>query len=256
MPQLPRTPEVEDPPQQPEYDPPTEIPEFPESPVTPENPIESITLRHYQENADAFWAGTKDHDVTQNYAAFLAPFPEEKILDILDFGCGPGRDVHYFKALGHRPVGLDGCAAFCCMAQQYTGCEIWHQTFLNLLLPPQAFDGIFANASLFHVPSQQLPRVLKQLHNALRPGGILFSSNPRGNAEGWHQQRYGHYMEIEESKIHLENAGFEIIHHYYRPAGKPRSEQPWLAIVSRRMAIPKVVENQVYNPDDGHRPVK
>ena len=69
--------------------------------------IEKLTLSHYDQNAEAFWNGTKDHDVTQNYEAFLTPFPKDKKLDILDLGCGPGRDVNYFKSLGHRPVGLD-----------------------------------------------------------------------------------------------------------------------------------------------------
>jgi SAM-dependent methyltransferase len=43
------------------------------------------------------------------------------------------------------------------------------------------FDGVFANASLFHVPSQALPRVLAQLHATLKPGGVLFSASPRQN---------------------------------------------------------------------------
>ena len=63
------------------------------------NEIETVTLGHYDQNAEAFWQGTKDHDVAQNYKAFLAPFPKDKKLDILDFGCGPGRDVSYFKSL-------------------------------------------------------------------------------------------------------------------------------------------------------------
>lgn len=196
--------------------------------------IETVTLGYYDENAESFWEGTKDHDVAQNYAAFLAPFPDGKMLDILDFGCGPGRDVKYFQSLGHQPVGLDGSAEFCRMARQYTGCQILHQRFLSLALQPQAFDGIFANASLFHVPGRELPKVLKELHSALRPAGILFSSDPRGNDEGWQGQRYGHYMQLDASECYLAQAGFEVIHHYYRPAGKPIHEQPWLAIVSRR----------------------
>ncbi|MDD5577704.1 MAG: class I SAM-dependent methyltransferase [Methylobacter sp.] len=195
--------------------------------------IETLTLGHYNQHAAAFWQGTKDHDVAQNYEAFLAPFPAGKKLDILDFGCGPGRDISYFQSLGHRPTGLDGSEMFCRMASRYTGCTVLHQTFLNLALPRQAFDGIFANASLFHVPSGELPRVLDELQDALRPGGILFSSNPRGNNEGWSGQRYGHYMELEASKAYLEQADFEVLHHYYRPFGKPIHEQPWLAIVCR-----------------------
>ena len=195
--------------------------------------IETLTLGHYNDNAESFWDGTKDHDVSQNIEAFLAPFPEGKLLDILDFGCGPGRDIEYFKSLGHRPVGLDGSEIFCQMVEQYTQCPTLQQNFLNLALPTQAFDGIFANASLFHVPGQELAGVLNALHEALRPGGILFSSNPRGNNEGWQGQRYGHYMELESNQSYLEAAGFEVLHHYYRPTGEPLHNQPWLAIVSR-----------------------
>ncbi len=196
--------------------------------------IETVTLGHYNQNAEAFWQGTKDHDVAQNYAAFLSPFPKDKKLDILDLGCGPGRDVNYFQSQGHRPVGLDGSEVFCGKARKLTDCEILQQTFLNLDLPSHAFDGVFANAALFHVPSQELPRVLDDLHAALRPGGILFLSNPRGEGEGWSGQRYGHYLQFEASKQFLEEAGFKVLDHFYRPSGKPRHEQPWLAIVATK----------------------
>jgi len=129
-------------------------------------------------------------------------------------------------------VGLDGSAVFCSMARSYTGCEILQQKFLSLELPEQAYDGIFANASLFHVPSQELPRVLDDLYAALRPDGILFLSNPRGNNEGWSGQRYGHYMQFDSSKLFMEVAGFKVIDYYYRPIGKPKHEQPCLAIVA------------------------
>ena len=196
--------------------------------------IEMLTIDHYNQNAEAFWDGTKDHDVTQNYEAFLSPFPNDKKLDILDLGCGPGRDVYYFRSLGHRPVGLDGSDVFCAMARKYTGCQILCQKFLSLQLSKQAYDGIFANASLFHVPSQELPRILAELYVALRPGGILFLSNPRGNEEGWSGQRYGHYMQFEFSNQLIEAAGYKVLNHYYRPSGKPIHEQPWLAIIAMK----------------------
>lgn len=200
--------------------------------------IERITLAHYESRAESFWQGTKDHDVSQNIEAFLSALPENQVLDILDFGCGPGRDLHTFKLLGHNPVGLDGSQSFCDMARKHSSCKILHQPFLNLQLEGNSFDGIFSNASLFHVPSSELPRVLNEFHQALRPNGILFTSNPRGNAEGWNGQCYGHYMELESSKEFLERAGFRVVHHYYRPDGVPREQQPWLAIVSK--ALPKV----------------
>lgn len=196
--------------------------------------IEQQTLAHYENNAEGFWIGTRDHDVSQNRAALLKPFPVGKTLDILDFGCGPGRDLHYFHSLGHRAVGLDGCENFCRMARAYTGCTVLHQQFLSLDLLPDSFDGIFANASLFHVPGSELPRVLKQLHTALRNDGILFTSNPRGNSEGWSGERYGCWMELDSSKTFLEDAGFTVLDHYYRPAGLPQAQQPWLATVSKK----------------------
>ena len=148
--------------------------------------ITSLTLAHYEESAQSFEAGTRDHDVSQNIAALLRHIEGQAPLDILDLGCGPGRDLKTFAALGHHPVGLDGTPSFVDMARQASGCEVWHQDFLHLSLPPARFDGIFANAVLFHIPSQELPRVLKDLHATLKPRGILFSSNPRGgNQEGW-----------------------------------------------------------------------
>ena len=199
--------------------------------------IENLTIGHYEDNAESFRIGTKDHDVSQNIAAFLGALPKDKQLDILDFGCGPGRDLNVFKQMGHRPTGLDGSKEFCKMTQKLSKFPILHQKFLHLELEDNSFDGVFANASLFHVPSLELSRVLKEIHSALRKGGILFSSNPRGSTEGWQGQRYGHYMEFEESQIYLKQNGFKILDHYYRPSGKPRELQPWLAIVSQRQEL-------------------
>ena len=194
------------------------------------------TLAHYQRSAEAFEAGTRDHDVSQNIQALLRHLPARPRLAILDFGCGPGRDLCAFKALGHAPVGLDGCATFVDMARQASGCEVWLQDFLALDLPSERFDGIFANASLFHVPSAELPRVLGQLHDSLKPGGVLLSSNPRGhNEEGWQGARYGVWHDWSHWQKLMTEAGFEELEHYYRPAGLPREQQPWLASVWRKV---------------------
>ena len=196
--------------------------------------IERCNIAHYEEGAESFRIGTQDHDVSQNIAALLDTLPKEKILDILDFGCGPGRDLCVFKELGHRATGLDGSKNFCKMAEKQSGCPTINQQFLKLELEADSYDGIFANASLFFIPSQELPRILKILHYSLRKNGILFSSNPRGNTEGWQGETYGHYMEFETSKLFLNQSGFKILNYYYRPEGKAREEQPWLAIVSQR----------------------
>lgn len=197
--------------------------------------ISRRTLAHYEHNAEAFFAGTIDHDVSQNVDALLGAIRAPAPYTILDLGCGPGRDLKTFSALGHKAIGLDGSARFAEMARGYSGCEVWHQDFLHLDLPPAMFDGIFANASLFHVPSAELPAVLAHLHGSLKPGGVLFSSNPRGdNREGWNGPRYGSYHDYEAWERYMSAAGFTPLHHYYRPAGLPREQQPWLASVWRK----------------------
>jgi SAM-dependent methyltransferase len=197
--------------------------------------IAALTLQHYNQRAEDFREGTRDHDVSQNIAALLQHIQGQPPYRILDFGCGPGRDLKTFRALGHTAIGLDGCPRFVEMARADSGCEVWLQNFLELELPVAHFDGIFANAVLFHVPSQELPQVLRQLHASLKPGGVLFSSNPRGeNQEGWHGERYGAYHDLASWHAQLSATGFVELEHYYRPAGLPREQQPWLASVWRR----------------------
>ena len=201
--------------------------------------ITAQTIGHYDATAESFRTGTWDHDVTQNYDAFLKAMvgnPElEAPYRILDFGCGPGRDLVWFKSQGHAPTGLDGAANFVAMARAASGCEVLHQSFLALDLPASRFDGVFANATMFHVPTQELPRVLSQLQATLVPGGVLFCSNPRGlDSEGWQGPRYGAYHTLESWSALVTEAGFTLVDHYYRPAGKPRAEQPWLATVWRK----------------------
>lgn len=197
--------------------------------------ISDETIGHYDRSADDFWEGTRDHDVSQNVAALLDRI-DTRPCRILDFGCGPGRDLATFRRLGHDAVGLDGSARFVAMARAHSGCEVLHQDFLALDLPAARFDGIFANATLFHVPRRELPRVLGELRHALRPGGVLFSSNPHGpDEEGWNRGRYGAYLTPATWCSIVAAAGFVELDRYYRPPGQPRERQPWLATVWRRV---------------------
>ena len=199
--------------------------------------IADLTLKHYNQRAEEFWEGTRDHDVGQNIEALLQHIEGVPPFAILDFGCGPGRDLKVFAELGHFAVGLEGAERLVAMARAHAGGEVWQQDFLKLDLPDKYFDGVFANAALFHVPSQELPRVLLELHATLKPRGVLFASNPHGhNDEGWSRGRYGAYHDLETWRHYMSAAGFVELTHYYRPAGLPREQQPWLASVWRRSA--------------------
>jgi SAM-dependent methyltransferase len=200
--------------------------------------IAELTLQHYDRHAEDFREGTRAHDVSQNIDALLRSIEAKPPFALLDFGCGPGRDLKVFAGLGHVATGLEGAARFVEMARACSGCEVWHQDFLKLELPGNRFDGVFANAALFHVPSQELPRVLRELHATLKPRGVVFTSNPHGhNEEGWNRGRYAAYHDLEAWRRYMSAAGFVELAHYYRPAGLPRRQQPWLASVWRKAAI-------------------
>ncbi len=193
------------------------------------------TARYYEENAAAYSAGTRDHDVSQNRDALLRYINGEPPFRILDLGCGSGRDLHAFSEMGHEPIGLDGATELCEIARECSGRDVLRQDFLELSLPDGAFDGVFANASLFHVPTRDIQRVLKDLRRALKPEGVLLVSNPRGqNQEAWQVNRFGVFYDLDAWSRRVTSAGFEALEHYYRPAGLPRHQQPWLVTVWRK----------------------
>jgi SAM-dependent methyltransferase len=104
--------------------------------------IADLTLEHYNRRAKEFWEGTRDHDVSQNIAALLRFIESEPPFMILDFGCGPGRDLKALAERGHIAVGLEGAPDTAAMARAHSGCEVWQQDFLKLDLPRGRFDGV------------------------------------------------------------------------------------------------------------------
>ena len=197
--------------------------------------LSEITIGHYDRVADDYWYGTRNHDVSQNYEAFLEAIEGKPPFDILDLGCGPGRDLQYFNSVGHAVIGLDGSEALVSIARLNSGCEVLQQNFLAMDLPECRFDGVFANASLFHVPSQELPRILLEVSTTLKSRGVLFCSNPRGNnEEGLEGSRYSCFFDLDTWRDYVIDAGFVEVQHYFRPTGLPRHRQPWLATVWRK----------------------
>jgi len=172
--------------------------------------ITRSTLSHYDREGARFRDATRNHDVSQNYVALLDAIEAMPPFTLLDFGCGPGRDLAHFRRLGHEAIGLDGSKALVELARADSGCEVLHQDFIELDLPAAHFDGVFANASLFHVPRGALPEVLLKLNRCLKPRGVLFTSNPRGDdQEGYSGERYGCYYTLESWRRLVTVAGFE-----------------------------------------------
>ncbi len=193
-------------------------------------------MRDYDRRAEEFRERTRNHDVAQNIDALLRWVTPNCGAHILDFGCGPGRDLKVFSDKGHTAIGLDGCISFVETARAYSGCNVWQQDFMAFDLPDAHFDGVYANATLFHVPRRELSRVLGQIRATLKSAGVLFASNPRGDdEEGWAGERYGVWHSTEGWNRFMSDAGFVGLEQYLRPGDAPVEQRRWLATVWRKI---------------------
>lgn len=145
------------------------------------------TINYYNNNASAFTSDTiaVDFDEKQNVLLkYLAPGAH-----ILDFGCGSGRDSKAFLQKGYKVTAMDGSIEMCKIASDYIGQEVINQTFQELN-EVEAFDAVWACASILHVPSAELPQVIGNIERALKPGGYFYVSFKYGDFEGERNGRY------------------------------------------------------------------
>lgn len=188
------------------------------------------TIAHYDRLAATYAEALAGHDTAECRDAFLAALGGPGPHDILDLGCGPGRDLAAFAAAGHRAIGLDGCAALAEIARQTADVPVLEQDLLDLRLNPRSLDGVFAQATLFHVPTEDLSDVLRRIREALRDGGVLFACDPTGtNTEGWVEDRYVAFRRPATTARLMREAGFAALRDWRRPPGAPRRLQTWLA---------------------------
>ena len=147
----------------------------------------SQTLDYYNANAQAFAASTVsvDFSATQRRFAQLLP-PGGRILD---FGCGSGRDSKFFLQEGFDVTATDGSAELCRLARELTGLPVRHELFQDLA-ETNTYDGIWACASILHLPKAELAGVLAKMVAALKPGGVIYTSFKYGDFEGIRNGRY------------------------------------------------------------------
>jgi SAM-dependent methyltransferase len=196
----------------------------------------AATIADYDAVAAAFDAGNRDHDVSQNIDALLEPIAAERPI-IVDLGCAGGRDLVALTARGCEAWGVEGSPTFCALARRAApGCTVLEQDFVDMDLPAERFDGAFANASLFHVPSESLPEVLRRIFESLKPGGVFFASNAHGfgeDKEGWTDGRtpatrsWVCWLSEATWRRYCEAAGFTFLHSYYRGSSKAFLATVW-----------------------------
>ena len=190
------------------------------------------TLAYYNTNAHRFTSDTLDVEFSDIQDSFLALLPPGSL--ILDFGCGSGRDSRYFLQKGFQVEACDGSEEMVKAASQNTGIPVKKMLFSELD-ETDRYDGIFACASILHVPSKELPDIISRMKKAVKTGGILYISFKYGTFEGMRNGRY-FTDRTEESlqEILDEVGGLEIIRTGITGDARPgREDEKWLNVLLR-----------------------
>lgn len=131
------------------------------------------TIRWYDRRAEEYAEWTRQIDLSGLRERFLRHVPEGG--NVLDVGCGAGRDAKAFLEEGYKVTALDASEGMARLASEYIGRQV-HHCRVQDFEPEGAFNGIWACASLLHIPEAELPAVFERLAGWLRPGGVLYAS--------------------------------------------------------------------------------
>lgn len=191
------------------------------------------TLGYYDSHADKFYKSTVNIEFTTMQEKFLTKL--EKGSNILDFGCGSGRDTKYFFEQGYNVEAIDGSAELCKLAGEYTGIKVKNILFQELS-EADKYDGIWACSSILHLPVGELDEVMKKMVIALKKNGIIYTSFKYGTFAGERSGRYFTDMTEEVFAVFLSGIdGLKIEEQWITSDVRPgRGEEKWLNLILRK----------------------
>lgn len=168
--------------------------------------MDDVTLRYYDADPAGYADSTEGIDMSPQRGRFASGLPAGG--RILDLGCGSGRDAAVFAEAGFRVTAVDGSEGMCREARRRTGLEVRRLLFGDLDYDSE-FDGVWACASLLHVPRAGLPAVMSLVCRALVPGGRAFVCFKHGGFEGLRDGRM--YTDMDEASLReaLRGTGLE-----------------------------------------------
>ena len=190
------------------------------------------SISWYDANAEDFVARTLGPGMEGVRARFLAHVPPGGA--VLDAGCGSGRDALAFKQAGYAASAFDGSARLAAIAADNTGLPVRHLTFAQMDWS-EAFDGVWACATLLHLAPADLPAALAGIWRALKPGGAFYCSFKEGGTERFANGRYFTDMTLEGLRALIVAAGFESLDLWDSDDGRAdHAGERWVSAVSRR----------------------
>ncbi|RKM56306.1 class I SAM-dependent methyltransferase [Butyrivibrio sp. X503] len=189
-------------------------------------------VEYYNKNADAFYYGTVGVDMSNIRNKFISLLPENA--RILDAGCGSGRDSKAFLEAGFRVTAFDASEEMCKRASMYMNQKVLQMRFEEMTFENE-FDGIWACASLLHVPMGELPSIMLRMNEALKLGGIIYASFKYG--EGTMTRGERKFSDFNERSVIplFENAGFTVLNVSISTDGREgREDEKWINVFGEK----------------------
>ena len=188
------------------------------------------TLNWYRENAEEFISRTETVDMSALYDRFLSHVPAGG--RVMDLGCGAGNAALHFSTKGYDVLAVDGCPELCEHTRLRVGCQTRVLRFEELDYE-NAFDGVWACASLLHLRMNELPRVLRLIRRSLKSGGVFYASFKHGETERDKNGRV--FSDMTESSLHrlIDDAGgFRDVSLWTTGDARPdRADEKWVNLL-------------------------
>ena len=195
--------------------------------------VQTTTLDYYEKNGYLFAQDVDNVNFSQMQLRFISKLPKQA--KILDLGCGSGRDSLAFLNAGFDVDAIDGSKKMCEIAQSKTGLSIRNIRFEQLDDQNQ-YDGVWACASLLHLPKNELPKVFSKIIEALKEDGLFYSSFKYGSFEGFRNGRYfSDFTESSMNELLEQFPELKCIESWISSDVRPgRTEQKWLNIILQK----------------------
>ncbi|WP_137283992.1 class I SAM-dependent DNA methyltransferase [Halorussus salinisoli] len=169
----------------------------------------------YDQHADDFDAHTALEELPEEFNALLESFVDGLTgPDVLDAGCGPGRDTEYFHTCGLDPVGIDFARGMVEYARAHRPGQYLEMDIRNLAFESDQFDGLWCPATIFFVPTEEMETALNEFARVLRPSGVARIGFKLGEGpvevEKWGATTMEYHVSEEQARALLDAAGFRV----------------------------------------------
>lgn len=191
-----------------------------------------MSIKFYEKNAQSYFDSTVDADLSKIYSRFTNLLPADA--RILDAGCGSGRDIKYFLSKGYQVDAFDGSKEMAKLATEYTGIRVINSTF-DSFRSKEKYNGIWACASLVHIPRKEIIGTLLKLCSHLDESGIFYFSMKYRNEDNEEDSRRFTELDDDFYKFEIKSSKeFSLVDSFLTSDVRIHQSNMWMNFLLRK----------------------